>query len=341
MNVIALVHGLLQRPAGRCMTEIRHGDFRRMDLNLLVGFDAMMLERHVGRTAARMFIGQPAMSHMLARLRESLEDELFVRTGNSMEPTPLALELAPQVREWLNEANQFIFLRQSNDLNSVKATVRISTIDGIEPVLLPALMTQLRSSAPGIRIWIKQLQRSETLPALDADEVDIALGIGQLPYKEWHSHDLISVSGFECVYSSQMLTLPKLITPQVLSQYEHVALSWRGETGSEIDQFFDDCGVQRNIAVSVVSQLAVMQVLRQFPLVSLQSSMVTSIYRSQPDLTVHPIEVPDLAMDVRLVWHRRNDQNLAHAHVRKLVKELLGREPMRHHQKLLRETKAA
>ena len=49
--------------------DIKHSDFHRIDLNLLVALDALLTECHVARAAERIFIGQPAMSHALARLR--------------------------------------------------------------------------------------------------------------------------------------------------------------------------------------------------------------------------------------------------------------------------------
>lgn len=66
---------------------------RRFDLNLLVVFDVLMQERNITRTAAKLNMSQPAVSHALSRLRRQLEDPLLVRTGDSMQPSPRALEL--------------------------------------------------------------------------------------------------------------------------------------------------------------------------------------------------------------------------------------------------------
>ncbi|WP_394789818.1 LysR family transcriptional regulator [Rhodoferax sp.] len=309
--------------------DLRHADFRRIDLNLLVAFDALMLERHVGRAAARVFIGQSAMSHVLARLREALADDVFVRSGNRMEPTPLAQELAPHVRAWLQEANSFLFARGAFDLSRASSTIRVATLDGVESVLLPSLLQQLRGVAPGIRIWTKHVQRDEILSALDAEEVDVGIGSANMPYKEWHYSEKIAHTHYECVYAPAQLDLPEIITPEILAQQEHVALSWRGEAVSEIDRFFEARGLQRNIAVSAVSQLAIMRILQQFPLVTLQSCMITSIYRNLPGIVVRPIALGEIAMEVRLVWHRRNDKDPAQAYVRQIIKEVLMRESAR------------
>ena len=75
--------------------------FKTLDLNLLKVFDAVMEERSVLRASQRVALSQSAVSHSLARLREMLEDDLFVRTATGMQPTARALTMAPQVREAL------------------------------------------------------------------------------------------------------------------------------------------------------------------------------------------------------------------------------------------------
>ena len=75
-------------------------NLRKVDLNLLTAFDALMQTRHVSRAAQHLGIGQPGMSAALARLREMFDDELLVRQGGEMLPTQRATELAPKV--WLS-----------------------------------------------------------------------------------------------------------------------------------------------------------------------------------------------------------------------------------------------
>ncbi|MGB0473988.1 MAG: LysR family transcriptional regulator [Porticoccaceae bacterium] len=65
----------------------------RLDLNLLVSLQALLEEKSVTKAAERLFITQPAMSRVLQRLRDQLEDPLFTRTGNELVPTPRAREL--------------------------------------------------------------------------------------------------------------------------------------------------------------------------------------------------------------------------------------------------------
>ena len=72
-------------------------DLRSFDLNLLIAFDALMEDRSVTRAATRLRVQQPAMSHSLATLRMLLQDALFVRTGQIMQPTARARTLASRI----------------------------------------------------------------------------------------------------------------------------------------------------------------------------------------------------------------------------------------------------
>ena len=77
---------------------IDHVNLSRIDLNLLVALDALLTERSVTRAAARVGLGQSAMSHNLARLRTLFGDELLTRGSEGMRPTPRALALIDPVR---------------------------------------------------------------------------------------------------------------------------------------------------------------------------------------------------------------------------------------------------
>src|SRR5437868_6743764 len=71
--------------------QIRVMNLAAIDLNLLLVFDAMMDERNTTRAGRRIGLSQPAVSHALSRLRDTIGDELFVRTAEGMLPTVRAV----------------------------------------------------------------------------------------------------------------------------------------------------------------------------------------------------------------------------------------------------------
>eukprot|EP01034_Spumella_vulgaris_P012949 gene12949-16494_t len=81
--------------------KMNRNDLRRVDLNLLIVFETLMHERSVTRAAEKLFLGQPAISAALSRLRGLFDDPLFVRTSEGMLPTPRAEAMMDTVRSVL------------------------------------------------------------------------------------------------------------------------------------------------------------------------------------------------------------------------------------------------
>ena len=71
---------------------MNRNDLRRVDLNLLVIFETLMFEKNLTRAAEKLFLGQPAVSAALARLRDLFDDPLLVRNGRGFEPTAIAYQ---------------------------------------------------------------------------------------------------------------------------------------------------------------------------------------------------------------------------------------------------------
>jgi len=109
-----------------------HGtDLRRFDLNLLVIFDALMRERHVGRAGERIGLTQPAVSHALGRLRHLLDDPLFVKNAKGVRPTPRAEELADAIAPALQMLRTGLNQREVFDPSKVARTIVVGASDYI------------------------------------------------------------------------------------------------------------------------------------------------------------------------------------------------------------------
>jgi DNA-binding transcriptional LysR family regulator len=307
------------------IANLRHGDFRRIDLNLLVAFDALMLDQSVGRAAERVFLGQPAMSHVLARLREALGDPLFVRTGNLMKPTAFARALAPRVHAWLEEAAGFLLEGATFDPGSASGVVRIAVPDGIEALLLPQLLAELATDSPGIVVRAHPVEVDQLLPALDAEQIDLAVGGMELPVRAWHEQRPLFESRFVCVYSRQCLSLPARPSLKALAECRHVAHSYRGGSAGLVDEFFEAHGLTRRIAAVSTSLLAIRRILASAPLVSLQPEIYRPIFADDPDMVIAPIGGEKLRTRLGLTWHRRDDAHPMHAYLRERILDLTTR----------------
>ncbi len=132
-------------------------DLSRTDLNLLVLFETVMRERHVGRAAQRMNLSPSAVSHGLARLRALLCDPLFVRTPRGVTPSDRALALEAPVAEILARVRSVVAISAPFEPSTSSRVFTIGAPDGTAAVFLPPLMQSLGTHAPHIDIRIRQL----------------------------------------------------------------------------------------------------------------------------------------------------------------------------------------
>lgn len=132
-------------------------DLSRADLNLLVLFEAVLAERHVGRAAARLRLSPSAVSHGLGRLRQLLNDPLFLRTPKGVVPTARALELAMQIAEVLARARNIMASAAPFDAATSTRRFTIGAPDGLAAVFLPPLLAGIGRAAAGIDIALRQL----------------------------------------------------------------------------------------------------------------------------------------------------------------------------------------
>src|ERR1700686_4478532 len=121
-------------------------DLRRFDLNLLVVFEVLMIERNVTRAAERLGRTQSAVSHSLSRLRSQLGDPLLIKAGLRMPPTAFALDLVQPAGPMLGGIERFRSPRYIFDPPSSRRVFRLAAPDFIL-TLFPSLLVLLRSDA--------------------------------------------------------------------------------------------------------------------------------------------------------------------------------------------------
>ena len=123
-------------------------NLNKVDLNLFVVFDAIYTEANLTRAGQIVGITQPAVSNALARLRETFNDPLFVRTAQGMVPTPMAQNIIGPVRTALQQLRVSVQESRTFTPQQANKTYRISMTDLSEQILLPPLFQRLRRQAP-------------------------------------------------------------------------------------------------------------------------------------------------------------------------------------------------
>ena len=127
-------------------------NLKNVDLNLLVIFEAIYATSNISRAADRLGMSQPAVSNALARLRELIDDALFVRAARGVEPTIRAREMIQPVRDALGVIGQQLGGGSSIDLATYKRIFRVIMVDTLEPIIMPPVVRALMAQAPHVQI---------------------------------------------------------------------------------------------------------------------------------------------------------------------------------------------
>ena len=260
------------------MTSIDHANLSRLDLNLLVAFDALLTERSVTRAAARIGLGQSAMSHNLARLRTLFGDELLTRGADGMRPTPRALALADPVRVTLSQIQAAVLQREAFDPSTADRTFRIGLADFIEVAVIPSLLARLSETAPAVSLRLRPIDRRTILEDLDTGRLDLGIGVfdqGQIH----HKRRALYSDNFLCLFNPARVNfVPPLSLEDYLS-VPHVLTSLTDDAHGAVDQALAKLKLKRSIALTTPGFLAVPFVLRRAPVITTMPSRLRALFR--------------------------------------------------------------
>ena len=301
---------------------INHADLGRLDLRLLVAFDALLAEGSVTRAAERVGIGQPAMSHALARLRRLLNDELFVRAPDGVRPTPRALMLAPAIRGALSAIQEALLHGQEFAPATAERSFVLGMSDSVEVALLPRLVAHLEREAPGIRVRVQAIGRLEVADQLDRDRLHLAI-IG-LPIDGGVHHKRRRLFGvrYLILYDQARLALDPPLSLADYLAVPHVLGSPRGDAHGVVDDALAPLGLRRTVAVATPHFAAVPFLLKGARLVSTVPLPAARLFAERFGLAVSPVPLDLPEADVAMIWHGSYDQDPAHRWLRDIVGRL-------------------
>jgi DNA-binding transcriptional LysR family regulator len=218
---------------------------RMVDLNLFRVFDAIMLHRSVRKASKALSVTPSAVSHALNRLRQTIDDELFVLGERGMEPTRRALELAAAVRDGLESFELALSTKPFVPMEAVR-TFRIAASDNTSVVILPALVKRLSKNAPQVDLRIFPLNRLDVVRELENGQIDLVIGwFGDLP-AGMRRATLYREEEVIVVRAGHPLTRG-IVTKQRLFEFPHVVVEFTGTEEHKADGFAYDKGVARRV----------------------------------------------------------------------------------------------
>ncbi len=298
-------------------------NLRDLDLNLLVVFNQLLLDRSVSVAADKLGLTQPAISNALKRLRTVLNDELFLRTSRGMEPTPYALHLAEPVVYALNTLQSALIHRDSFDPASSQRTFNLAMTDIGEIYFMPPLMEALAKRAPGIRINTVRPHRGNLKEDMESGTVDLA--VGPLPdLQTGFFQRRLFRHRYVCMFRKGHPAAKSPMSLQQLTELEHVGVVPENTGHTDVDGLLDKAGIKRLIRLKVPHFIAVGAILQSTDLIATVPQRFAERVQNAFGLETspHPARLPDIA--INLFWHAKFNRDPASLWLRQLLVELFS-----------------
>ncbi len=293
----------------------------RTDLNLLQTFVTIMQERSVTKAAERLFVGQPAVSASLGKLRDHFGDPLFIRKSRGLVPTPRASELYGEILEPLQRLQALTQQREQFDPLNYVGTIKIGLSEELEYLKLPTLAAELSVQAPQMHILSRPINFFTAFDLLKNADIDMAVTSNMPSHPDWVAKKSLDSFPFKVLYDGASRRNFNNLSTYLKAK--HVHKSYGGQARDVVDRTLAHAGHTRHIAVTVNHFASVPMLVSGAKLIATLPSHVADSFAGQYDLKScpAPFDIPDYSL--ALYWHRRIDSNHADVWFRRKLEQLL------------------
>ncbi|MBY6261558.1 LysR family transcriptional regulator [Azospirillum sp. 412522] len=301
----------------------------RYDLNLLPIFIALMEERSVTRAAERLGMTQPALSNALARLRLMLKDQLFVRERYGIQPTPVALDLAPVIAEALAAIDDAVLGQQEFDPARAERLFTIAPNGYVEFVMVPAIVARLQSVAPGIRLRLTPYGNDLAETGVISGTTAMVLGRIVDPPDNLVVQHLMD-EGLDCVVRNGHPEVGDALSREQFERLRHVNIVPPGRLRAGLFQALAQQSLRRDVAISVTNFFAVAEMIAVTDHVATLPRLICRRLAQDQRVKVLPAPADLGTFPVEMAWHVRYRHDAAHRWLRGLVADVareLGTSP--------------
>ncbi|CCO25074.1 LysR family transcriptional regulator [Maridesulfovibrio hydrothermalis] len=291
-----------------------------IDLNLLVILDAVFNERSLTLAGKKLFMTQSAVSHALSKLRDHFEDHLFIRRGNSMEPTALCKMLHENISPSLKNILQSLEDRGEFNPATSKRMFCFGLSDYLCKLLLPEILIKLKKQAPGVSIRIVQPTYEQRTTMLKEGKLDVFLGCSRDSGAGVHKEKLFEDREV-CIVRKDHPVKGPVMTEDELANSEFAALSLSESGLGFLEDFLYRKGVQRKIKVVVQQEIVIPSLVENSDLVGTLAERLAKMYTEDNTLRIVELPLKNTMFEVCLHWHNINDQDPAQQWIRSIIRE--------------------
>lgn len=292
-------------------------DLSAVDLNLLVALDLLLEERSVRAAARRAHVTPSAMSHTLGRLRDLLGDEVLVRAGRGLVPTPRADGLTAPLKQVLAAARDLLDDAATFSPATLRRAFRLVCTDHVSTVLLPGVEAVLGAEAPGVDLHVAPLV-PETMEDLRRGTVDAAIGIFPDTPPEVRTKRLFS-DGFATVARPDHPRVRDALTLEAFLAEDHVLVSPRGGPEGAVDRALATRGLRRRVARTFPTFLSALWFVLDSDALLTVSRRLVAATRHRLLLRELPPPLPLEDYTLVIAWHPRVDRSAEDAWFRSVL----------------------
>ncbi len=297
-------------------------DSKRLDLNLLVTLEALLVEQNVTKAAARLHLSQPAVSAQLSRLRDEFDDPLLIPAQRGMNPTAKAIELLDPLRRALDQVRATVATHRNFDPAKAQLTVTIACTDYLQAAVVKPLVMELRTRAPGVRVALRNLDTPQLEAQMARGDVDLALMTPEIAPPSFRTRHLFD-ERYVLIGRRNHPQLRDGITVEKFAQLEHVIVSLGGAGFvTPVDNALLALGHSRNVVLSAASFLFVPEIVSQSDFVALVPERLVHGRADKLQWIDCPFPVKGFA--VGMVWHERSHGHSGQRWIRETVVALIN-----------------
>lgn len=289
------------------------------DLSLLVVLLVLLEERSVTRAAKRLGRSQPAISRALARLRDQLDDPLFVREGSELRPTARAEALAEPIGRALAALDAEVLAPARFDPATDRRELRVVAADFAEAMLLPGPLAVLAQEAPGIDVVLVASATGWSMAQTLREGVHLALS--PLSGEDAQVRSVaVGREDFVCLLRAGHPAADALDLA-TYAALPHLLVAPGGTPGGAVDKALERHGLGRRVAVRTRHFLTAPELVARTDLVATLPRRFAEAQAARLGLVVRPppLEVP--GFDMRVAWHERWQHDPGHRWIRERVVE--------------------
>lgn len=299
---------------------MNRNDLRKVDLNLLIVFETLMHERSVTRAAEKLFLGQPAISAALARLRSLFDDPLFVRTGRSMEPSARAVEIFSLLTPALDSISTAISRAADFDPATSNAVFRIGLSDDVEFGLLPALLRRLRAEAPGVVLVVRRTNYLLMPNLLASGEISVGVS---------YTDELPANAKRKTIRRarSKLLRADSVPGPLSLEDYcarPHALVSYAGDLSGFVDEELAKLGRSRRVVLAVPQFNGLGALLAGTDMVAVVPDYTAAVLTAAGGLRVEDPPYGTRTFELSMAWRGAQDNDPAERWLRSRIQMYCG-----------------